>query len=843
MAKNLFLYTTILQIFVFVHFVEFVHAQTKKLAIPSWVAPRLDPIDRHNTLFSPNDSLLCTFTAHFAYIWNATDGSLVNSIPSAGIHEVVFNSSSNRILIHSGQYTLWNTKDGNRVVDIDIDGRSITDAKFNLSGDLVVAATTSGKIGLWNSITGKLLYSIKAHGIKVTSQTVYWTGRIRTSKVVDEYTSIRYVEFSRDGKLFLSVGDDGAVKIWNVSDGKLIKTISESIDLFPRHKYDDWRGRIVEYGKAIFHPHEDKILTADYDGKLKIWNSTTGVLLHEFESVNSRGGMIKLDFSVSYDTSGKLILVYPVGEYVDKYLDIYDATTGEPLNYKRDAYSHYLSDNNINFNYYQDIGNNTISIISTKNIEGDLYGVTDLNRIINLTDGRVIEESRYWFTSKSRKRAIVRNKNESGFYVVDTKTNTKVCRIKYFSNVSNDNLSVYYSESEYPPLGNNKLVYSDSYGRNCIIGLCKTVLLTRLDSITYNPLNCGIDDWIEWERNQIPHGFFKISFIGVNNKPDDECRAFAVIDLNGTASILRLWDVSNRRHIGDLDSLNDEIYYATFNTKGDRIYTFGNKGSTIWDSKNGNLINHFKHQFPDISDMSVSYIFNGKHDLLLCYHKEYSQDIKYRETYIRSDIISGFYVYDVNTGEVVHKMPDKSENINRIAMMENGDYLAYSTLDGTLKILDAKSGGIYKSLNVVFPVSSIQFSQDNKYIILALCNKTIEIRNIETGTIYKTIVYENYITAKMSKTKRDEFYLQHPSSLDDIHYMCLNKSNNILLMVNQVNRGNVHVWDVIKNKLLAEVVLMPYIGARSVKIDYDRDLLIILTSKFDVLTYSLKDFY
>ena len=75
---------------------------------------------------------------------------------------------------------------------------------------------------------------------------------------------VHCASFSHDGKLIVTGGEDKTVKVWNASDGKLLRTLE---------------GYEYAATTAYFSDDDQRILTADKYGKVKIWETTDGQLL------------------------------------------------------------------------------------------------------------------------------------------------------------------------------------------------------------------------------------------------------------------------------------------------------------------------------------------------------------------------------------------------------------------------------------------------------------------------------------------------------------------------------------------------------------------------------------
>jgi WD40 repeat protein len=89
------------------------------------------------------------------------------------------------------------------------------------------------------------------------------------------------VSFSPDGKTIASASNDKTVKLWRISDGSLLRPLSE-------HSNYVW--------DAGFSPDGKTLASADEDGKVYLWRISDGQLLRTFSS-GYKAGVISISFS------------------------------------------------------------------------------------------------------------------------------------------------------------------------------------------------------------------------------------------------------------------------------------------------------------------------------------------------------------------------------------------------------------------------------------------------------------------------------------------------------------------------------------------------------------------
>lgn len=164
---------------------------------------------------------------------------------------------------------------------------SINCAKYSKDGEKIVSASSDSTIRIWNAKTGKLLKILHGNAssalfspdgkMLVTSYTFYqnefhssitvWdviNGKVKYVLKGLKCEDITPVVFSPNGKYILSGSSDSTIKLWELENGKLIKT-------FVGH-----HGGIES---VAFSPDGKKIISTSYDLTLRIWDVHTGKIL------------------------------------------------------------------------------------------------------------------------------------------------------------------------------------------------------------------------------------------------------------------------------------------------------------------------------------------------------------------------------------------------------------------------------------------------------------------------------------------------------------------------------------------------------------------------------------
>lgn len=163
-------------------------------------------------------------------------------------------------------------------------GDPITALALSPSGDLLASGGTDSKAKLWDPKTARLVRELAGHTWSVMSMAwlphgkqlltgsgdrtiIQWA--VDTGKVVRKIQAHDGVvkALSTDGKLAVSGGSEGVVKVWDLATGK------------PKHIL---RGHVGEVTAVGLSPDGQRVLSGGDDATLKVWDAGTGALLASF---------------------------------------------------------------------------------------------------------------------------------------------------------------------------------------------------------------------------------------------------------------------------------------------------------------------------------------------------------------------------------------------------------------------------------------------------------------------------------------------------------------------------------------------------------------------------------
>lgn len=114
------------------------------------------------------------------------------------------------------------------------------------------------------------------------------------------------IDFSRDGQWLVSGSYDGAVRVWRVLDGALVRTIA---------------GRGATVWSVAFSPDGRQIASGGEDKTVKLWRATDGALLHTLT-----GHTLNV-WHVAFSPDGQLV----ASSSFDHSIRLWRANTGAPV--------------------------------------------------------------------------------------------------------------------------------------------------------------------------------------------------------------------------------------------------------------------------------------------------------------------------------------------------------------------------------------------------------------------------------------------------------------------------------------------------------------------------------
>ncbi len=285
--------------------------------------------------FSPNGERLFTMVKDgTAKVWDTTSGKeLFDLSKEKAVFPAAFSSDGGTLstMNESESVMLWDVSAGKARLSLDGQIGKPTGLAFSPEGNRL-AAFSKGMLKMWDADSGVELLTLSGHKDVINS-----------------------VAFSPDGEFIATASDDRTTKMWDITPSKELLTLYESelgglyagvmfsadgtrlsIASYDSVKQLDSNSgkelRSLDAGSRVYgfdYSPDGKLLAAALsDGKVKIWDTTSGQNTLVISDASSRIGV----YAVAFSADGKLLATGS-----DMAARIWDATTGKEL--------HNLSDN------------------------------------------------------------------------------------------------------------------------------------------------------------------------------------------------------------------------------------------------------------------------------------------------------------------------------------------------------------------------------------------------------------------------------------------------------------------------------------------------------------------
>ncbi|OQV03579.1 WD domain-containing protein [Cladophialophora immunda] len=262
-------------------------------------------------------------------IWDSTGGQCLQTLTGhhiGGVDALAF-SHDGKLLVsasRSGIITIWNVDSGEHIRPLKDKFRALSIA-FSLEGAQMALGMRGGTIKIWDTKRYECLQTFEGHtssvysvtfspdGARLASASLDSTVRIWDTKgdygnqtVKHHSNSVTSLAFSPDLVRLASASDDCTIKIWDSSSGDCIQTFQNHRDVV---------------NTITFSPDRARLASASSDSTAKIWDIYSGECVVTLKG--HRGRVIWVEFS---HDSTRLASASPDGA-----VKIWDVRSGECL--------------------------------------------------------------------------------------------------------------------------------------------------------------------------------------------------------------------------------------------------------------------------------------------------------------------------------------------------------------------------------------------------------------------------------------------------------------------------------------------------------------------------------
>jgi WD40 repeat protein len=229
-----------------------------------------------------------TKTASSSYVLpNKLSHTLVGH--RSNVLPVAFSPDGNKVASGSKDKTikLWNVSTGKPLQTLSDHRDKVQSVAFSPNGAILASGSEDNTIKLWDIETGKLIRTLKGDDDRLSSLSI-------DKKVFS-------VAFSPDGHTLASGNWDKSITLWDVDTGKVLHFIKGRTKRFWGLIDDHGEGHEDLVNSVAFSPDGNTLASGGFDDAIKLWDVSSGKLLTTFK------GHSNFVLSVTFSPDGNML--------------------------------------------------------------------------------------------------------------------------------------------------------------------------------------------------------------------------------------------------------------------------------------------------------------------------------------------------------------------------------------------------------------------------------------------------------------------------------------------------------------------------------------------------------
>jgi WD40 repeat protein len=217
-------------------------------------------------------------------IWNIHTGQTWQSLKghSGCIWSVTWSPDGTMVASGSDDHTvkIWDVATGQLLKTLEGHCSSVRSVNWSPDGAMIASSTDAHTVKVWDVRTGQLLKTLEGRA-SVSSMNRSSDGTITAGRVGVSYARLGFsINWSPDDAMIASSSEDGTIKIWNVSTGKLLKTLQG-------HMGSIWSVAWSAVLTTDWQENNIIIASSGADQTVRLWNAFTGKLLMTLKGSNN----------------------------------------------------------------------------------------------------------------------------------------------------------------------------------------------------------------------------------------------------------------------------------------------------------------------------------------------------------------------------------------------------------------------------------------------------------------------------------------------------------------------------------------------------------------------------
>ena len=496
---------------------------------------------------------------------------------------------------------------------------------------------------------------------------------------------VNSAEFNGDGTMVVSASNDGTVKLWDVTTGELL------------HSLEAHSSRVTS---AEFNGDGTMVVWASLDGIVKLWDATTGELLHSLEAHS--GGVI----SAKFNRDGTRV----VSASSDGTVKLWDATTGELL-HSLEAHSGEVWTAEFN-------GDGTKVVSASNDRTVKLWDATtgELLQSLEAHLGWWVESAEF----NGDSTMVVSASGDGTVKLWDVETGELLHALEAHSK--------WVTSAAFN--GDGTMVVSASGDGTVKLWDVETgELLHSLEAHSGGVTSAEFNGDGTRVVSASDDGTVKLWDVGtgelLHSLEAHSSRVYSaefngdgtsVVSASGDGTV-KLWDVSSEL-LHSLEAHSGSVWRAEFNEDGTMVVSASWDRIKLWDVTTGELL----HALEAHSGPVTSAEFNGDGTMVVSASEDGTVKL-----------------WDVETGELLHSLEAHSGSVWRAEFNEDGTMVVSASLDGTVKLWDVGTGELLHSLEAHSGwVWRAEFNGDGTRLVSASGDGTVKLWDVNSGELLQS---------------------------------------------------------------------------------------------------------
>lgn len=599
---------------------------------------------------------------------------------------------------------------------------SLNDLKFHPTQETFATAGENGNLEVWD-ISGQRLAIEKAHK-----------------------GSIRKLVFSPDGKKLASLGseDDTAI-IWGLSENKLTELA----------RIERTKSSVKE---LAFVGEEERVITVGYDNTIRLWDTSSNNNLLDEKHVTEGGRLIRIVFS----ENGKKLVTVGIDDTTVRLWSFENSNTIQEL-------EEWEADSSL-----------ARKVVFSQ--DGKKLATVGWGETLRLWDisGDRVQKITEWKVSRLRTTGISFTPDGDYLATLSIEEFDGKSKVQFWDISVNQvkkvgdwqiNMPYCYTSVQISPDGNYILVSGWKDSVNLLDRQGNDVAKIESQSGSFTSasfsnsgdkvVTAGVDGSISiWnlsgEQVKVREGYQE-DWEKIRLRESNELLKQVRFSTNWTyfttlddEGIVRSWNRQGEFQTEFKDD-DDEIDYLVLNQNGFYLVTYGREGTVnLWETSSGKRVTKLEakrgrdyHAEFSLDGRYLAVVERTSESLKLLADNE-SNSVKYKHNQ-EPNIIQ---IWDLKSETKVAQIEDKGENITRLKLSNDGQYIATLGMEGTVKVFNFSGKQLVK-VPSEDKVKDLKFSLDNQRFIAVG----------EQGTAYVYDLSEDELNRWTNISSEDLYYV------------------------------------------------------------------------------------